>query len=61
MGGGALSLCHKSMQHEGITPDSITYISLLQACASVCVLSFRRGSGYHVQIDEQGVEEDEKW
>jgi pentatricopeptide repeat protein len=44
------------MQHEGVQPDSVTFVGLLNACASVVVLE--QGRCVHQQILQSGLESD---
>jgi hypothetical protein len=41
------------MQHEGLQPDSVTFMGLLNACASVAALD--EGKYVHKQIIEGGL------
>lgn len=43
---------------EGLVPDRLTYISLLQACASVGVEGHDVGSQLHTQVKDLGMEGD---
>jgi hypothetical protein len=44
------------MQHAGVQPDSVTFVGLLNACASVVVLE--QGRCVHQQILQSGLESD---
>jgi pentatricopeptide repeat protein len=43
----------RQMQHEGLQPDSVTFMGLLNACASVAALD--EGKYVHKQIIEGGL------
>ncbi|KAJ7547233.1 hypothetical protein O6H91_08G076100 [Diphasiastrum complanatum] len=46
----------ETMQQEGIKPDRVTYVSVLQACAGLTALD--QGKLIHAQIAESGLESD---
>eukprot|EP00250_Pteridium_aquilinum_P033365 c5507_g1_i2 orf=104-1639(-) len=51
----ALRLFHQ-MRTEGVTPDKVTYVTILDACTSACVLP--KGELLHAEIVENGFEMD---
>jgi pentatricopeptide repeat protein len=51
----ALELFHQ-MQQEGVQPDSVTFVGVLNACASIIVLE--EGRCVHHQIIQSGLESD---
>eukprot|EP00246_Nothoceros_aenigmaticus_P001035 TRINITY_DN11320_c1_g1_i2.p1 TRINITY_DN11320_c1_g1~~TRINITY_DN11320_c1_g1_i2.p1 ORF type:complete len:192 (+),score=31.36 TRINITY_DN11320_c1_g1_i2:48-623(+) len=47
------------MQLDGLVPpDSVTFLCLLQACASVGVRALDEGMHLHTQIEERGLQDD---
>jgi pentatricopeptide repeat protein len=42
------------MQHEGVQPNSVTFVGVLNACASIIALD--EGRGVHLQIIQSGLE-----
>jgi pentatricopeptide repeat protein len=46
----------QQMQQEGVQPDSVTFVGVLNACASVVALE--EGSFAHEQIIERGWDSD---
>jgi pentatricopeptide repeat protein len=55
-GVAALS-CFRRMQDEGISPDSVSFASILKACGSIGALEI--GQWIHSQITDQGLLEDD--
>ena len=45
--------CLKQMQHEGLSPDSVTYTCMLKACGSLGALD--KGEQIHEEIAKQGL------
>ncbi|CAK9249873.1 unnamed protein product [Sphagnum jensenii] len=53
----ALELFEK-MQQEGVQPDSVTFVGVLNACASILALEEGRGQVCRQQIIQSGLESD---
>ncbi|KAI5061610.1 hypothetical protein GOP47_0024115 [Adiantum capillus-veneris] len=45
--------CFEHMQHEGISPDAVTYICILKACATIGEIA--KGEEIHDEIRKQGL------
>ena len=45
--------CFKKMADEGVSPDALTYVSTLKACASIGSLDV--GEELHAKVSEQGI------
>ena len=45
--------CFKKMADEGVSPDALTYVSTLKACASIGSLEV--GEELHAKVSEQGI------
>jgi pentatricopeptide repeat protein len=44
----------RQMQHEGVQPNSVTFVGVLNACASIIALD--EGRCVHLQIIQSGLE-----
>ena len=55
--GEAALTCFGKMQHEGFSPDVVTIICVLKACASIAAIE--KGKAIHAQIDREGLVERE--
>ncbi|KAI5080163.1 hypothetical protein GOP47_0005642 [Adiantum capillus-veneris] len=49
--------CYEQMQHEGISPDAVTYVCILKAC--VVIQAINKGKEIHEEILRQGLLEHE--
>lgn len=58
MGWGAISL-YSRMQQEGLTsPDPVTFVCLLQACAGLGGVALQHGQHIHAEIARRGLQDD---
>ncbi|MCO5557222.1 hypothetical protein L7F22_010782 [Adiantum nelumboides] len=49
--------CYEQMQHEGISPDAVTYVCILKACA--VIQAFHKGKEIHEEVMRHGLLEHE--